>query len=702
MKNRFKKNELKACIDTYAAYPEELARCVYTSRLIGSNSGLVLHGGGNTSVKLKSTDIFGEEIDIVYVKGSGSDLAAINPDDFTGLKLAPLQKLRRLDALSDMEMDNQLRTNKVLHTSPDPSVESLLHAFLPHKYVDHTHADSILALTNQKNGAAVVKEALGKKIAVIPYIMPGLPLAKDVMDTYESNPDIDAIVILNHGIFTFEEDAYQSYKQMVDYVSRAEAFISEKTRNKDIPSIYTITGSRQAYNSKTAQLSQVIRGVCAHRDSAGSLRRFYVETRNTPELIRASESKNAKIICASGVLTPDHATRTKNKMAYLKSPSEDNDILKKQVEKAIEDFKSDYQRYFHDQKNAKSIQCEMLDPYPRLLLAKGYGLFALGFTGKEARVAADIGVHNIQTKLLSMAMGEYDPVSESHIFDLEYWCLQQKKLDNRIPLPLQGQVAVVTGSAGAIGYGIADRLLASGACVAICDIDRPGLENVHSILAEKYGDDRVENFIFDVTDFDAVVNIFKEISCRFGGIDIMVPNAGIAHVATIEDLDPAKLDQVVSVNLKGTFLVIKACIPIFTRQETGGNIVVISSKNVFDPGAAFGAYSASKAGAHQIARIASLELAKLGVKVNMINPDAVFGDEKISSKLWDLIGPDRMKSRGLDADGLKEYYRQRNLLKTSVLAEHVGNAVVFFASDLTPTTGASLPVDGGNSAAAPR
>jgi NAD(P)-dependent dehydrogenase (short-subunit alcohol dehydrogenase family) len=285
---------------------------------------------------------------------------------------------------------------------------------------------------------------------------------------------------------------------------------------------------------------------------------------------------------------------------------------------------------------------------------------------------------------------------------MEYWSLQQKKLGKRVAPPLAGQVAFVTGAAGAIGAGIAERLLAAGALVAISDIDEDRLHRVHEHLAERHDADCIESIVCDVTDLSSVEDAFEEVSCRAGGIDLLVPNAGIAHVATLETLEPEKFSQVVSVNLMGTFHAIKAVIPVLRRQATGGNIVLISSKNVPDPGAAFGAYSASKAAAHQLSKIAALELAELGVRVNMVNPDAVFGDEKISSGLWDLIGPDRMKSRGLDPEGLREYYRQRNLLKVSVLAEHVGNIVVFFASEQTPTTGASFPVDGGVPSAFPR
>jgi NAD(P)-dependent dehydrogenase (short-subunit alcohol dehydrogenase family) len=245
-------------------------------------------------------------------------------------------------------------------------------------------------------------------------------------------------------------------------------------------------------------------------------------------------------------------------------------------------------------------------------------------------------------------------------------------------------------------------LLAAGSAVVISDIDEISLERVHSILTKKYDRSRVESILFDVTDYRAVEKAFQAISCRLGGLDTLVPNAGVAQVARIEDLDPLKFDRVISVNLKGTFNVIKAAVPVFRRQGTGGNIVVVSSKNVFDPGAAFGAYSASKAAAHQISKVAALELAELGVRVNLVNPDAIFGDEEIPSKLWGLIGPDRMKARGLDPEGLREYYRQRNLLKVQVTAEHVGNAVVFFASNATPTTGATLPIDGGIPAAFPR
>jgi len=704
MKNLFNIEQSRSFISNFPKHPEDLALRVYTSRLLGSNSNLVLHGGGNTSVKINMPDITGESKNVIFVKGSGADLKFVDPEGFTGLDLEPLRKLRVIEKLTEEEMDNQLRIHRIWADSPDPSVETVVHAFLPHKYIDHTHADAILILTNRVNGDAIVEEALGKNVVVIPYIMSGFPLAKSILNAYEKNPDIEAVVVMNHGIFTFSDDAEISYRKMIDFVTRAEAFIMEKVGDKPVMSFSTNQVTNQAKNSGTtlARLVQAIRGACAYGNDRAGKQRFYVEIRNNSQMVGASASKEAEFLCRTGVLTPDHVIRTKNRMLYIDSIPEKDDDLKNYIDNLIASYKKAYHKYFITQSKAKGVERKEMDPLPRIVLVSGFGLVALGYTKTDAVIAADIGEQTIKAKLYGNAFGDYLPISDSHIFDMEYWPLQLKKLKKSLPSLLEGQVAMITGAGGAIGFGIAKRLLKAGAAVVLSDINEQRLCKVRSILSEEFNSNRIAIQVFDVTDYDSAKNALVKIALKFGGIDILVPNAGIACVATIEDLNPDKFDQVIDVNLKGTFNVIKAAVPVFKRQNTGGNIVVISSKNVFDPGAAFGAYSASKAGAHQISKIAAMELASIGVKVNMINPDAVFGDDSVSSQLWDLIGPDRMKSRGLDADGLKEYYRNRNLLKESVTAEHVGNAVLFFASDQTPTTGASLPVDGGIVAAFPR
>ena len=703
MKSLFDPQQAQDFISLYPAISPDLALRAYTSRLIGADPSLVLHGGGNTSVKVQAKNIVGDEQEILYVKGSGIDLAAIEPGGFAGLESESLRKLRKLSTLSDEEMENQLQIHKTRSSSPDPSVEVLLHAFLPHRYIDHTHADLILALTNQRRGDGLLREALGPRVAVLPYLTPGLALAKAVVETYEKNPDVEAVVVAQHGIFTFGEDARTAYERMVDYVGRAEAFLKGKAHGRALGVSPAESEPPEKMASSLARFNQALRGACAFRSPEGWLRRFYAEVRASHDLAKVASASTASRLCSSGVLTPDHVIRTKNKwVSFGKVPGDDGE-LKQAVQEAVKVHVQEYDRTFAEQSRIKGIHPGKLDPYPRVFLVAGLGIVTLGFTRKDARIAADIAEHTLRVKLLADEAGEYAPISESHVFDMEYWTLQQKKLGKVSTLPLQGQVAVVTGAGGAIGLGIADRLLAAGAIVAITDIDGVSLGKVRTALIKRYGESQVETFLFDVTDYGAAEKAFQDISCRFGGIDILVPNAGVALVAKVENLDPGKFDQVIAVNLKGTFNVIKAAIPIFRRQGTGGSIVVVSSKNVFDPGAAFGAYSASKAGAHQISKIAALELAEMGVRVNLINPDAVFGDEEVPSKLWELIGPDRMKSRGLDPQGLKEYYRQRNLLKVQVTPEHVGNAVVFFATEASgATTGATLPVDGGIPAAFPR
>jgi len=703
MKSLFDPRQAQDFVSRYPTIPPELALRVYTSRLIGADPSLVLHGGGNTSVKLRGKNVLGEEQEILYVKGSGIDLATIEPGGFAGLVREPLRKLRKLSTLADEEMENQLQIHKIRSTSPNPSVEVLLHAFLPHRYIDHTHADLILALTNQKEWEDLLKEALGLQVAILPYLTPGLTLAKGVLKEYEENPKVEAVVVAQHGIFTFGEDARAAYERMVDYVGRAKVFLKRKAYGGALGISPAESNPPEKTASSLARFNQTVRGACAFRSPEGRLRRFYAEVRTSNDLGKAASAPAASRLCSSGVLTPDHVIRTKNKWVSFGEIPEDDGKLKQAVQEAVKGFAQEYDRIFAEQSGAKGIRREKLDPYPRVFLVAGAGIVALGSTRRDARIAADIAEHTLRVKLLADEAGEYTPISESHVFDMEYWSLQQKKLGKVSPPSLQGQVAVITGAGGAIGLGIADRLLAAGAGVAVTDIDGASLGKVRAALIKKYGESQVESFLFDVTDYGAAEKAFQDISCRLGGIDILVPNAGIAHVAKVEDLDPRKFDQVIAVNLKGTFNVIKAAIPIFRRQGTGGSIVVVSSKNVFDPGAAFGAYSASKAGAHQISKIAALELAELGVRVNLVNPDAVFGDEEIPSKLWELIGPDRMKSRGLDPQGLKEYYRQRNLLKVQVTPEHVGNAVVFFATETSgATTGATLPVDGGIPAAFPR
>lgn len=696
MENRYNEQEAQQYRERFRCCPEELALRVYTSQLIGREDDLVLHGGGNTSAKATITSLLGEEQEVIYVKGSGWDLVSIEPAGFPALDLAYLKRLRGLESLSDEQMVNQFRTHMLDASAPNPSIETLVHAFLPHRFIDHTHADAVVTLTNQVEAKRHIRAALGDTVGILPFIMPGFPLAKAVAELYEANPAMDCIVLLHHGIFTFADDAETSYSRMIHYVGLAEQYIAAQ-REINPGSPVMLAHQRP----DPALVLPVIRGALSFLEK-DRRRTFMLTVRNDEEILAALDRADAESLFTTGVLTPDHVIRTKNYPVFLDFEGRDEPGIVALLADRLDRYRRHYEGYFEAQTSAKKVVRTRLDAMPRIFLIRGLGIVAAGKTTKDAVIAADIAQHTVLAKINGASVGPYRELGEEHIFDMEYWSLEQVKLGRKQPLPLEGRVALVTGGGGAIAAGIGERLLAAGARVFLSDIDPVRLAKVEEKLAARFGKGSISSLVMDVTREDSARQEIEEIVRTCGGIDIIVPNAGIAHVAKIEDLDEEKFRRVIDVNLMGVFTVIKAAIPIFRRQATGGHVVINSSKNVFDPGAAFGAYSASKAGAHQLGKIAALELAELAVKVNMINADAIFSEGEIASGLWDVVGPDRMRARNLDPAGLRDYYRQRNLLKTEVLAGHVGNAVVFFASDLTPTTGATLPVDGGIPAAFPR
>ncbi|MDG4475345.1 bifunctional aldolase/short-chain dehydrogenase [Thiovibrio frasassiensis] len=696
MKNRYEEKEAQAFVGAYPQCPAELALRVYTSRLLGAEEDLVLHGGGNTSVKGVITNLVGEEQEILYIKGSGWDLGVIAPQGFPALDLAYLRKLRQVQDLSDAEMVNQFRTHLLDAASPNPSIETLVHAFLPHRFIDHTHADAIVTLSNREDGAKQLHEALGTNIAILPFIMPGLPLARAMAELYESRPEIDCIILANHGIFTFGDDAKTAYDRMIDYVSRAEAYLAERGPG---------ASAGEAVDPGLVQpslLLPILRGGLSFVEDSGRRRTMQLAVRQNKEILAALFRPDAQELFVNGVLTPDHVIRTKNYPLWLEVGGLDEEGTLAAVQTGLGRYQEEYDRYFAEQVAAKAVSRTKLDAMPRVILVPGLGLVAAGFSQKDAGIAADIAEHTLTAKLRGAGLGPYRELGADSIFDMEYWALEQAKLGKAKPKALEGRTALVTGGGGAIAMGIGRKLLEAGARVFMTDINQERLEAVCHNLADTFGSRLVSPLLMDVTSEESVRLGLAQLVMECGGLDILVPNAGIAHVAKLADLSEAAFRQVMEVNCLGVFQVIKGVIPILRRQGTGGSIVINSSKNVFAPGASFGAYSASKAGAHQLGKIAALELAEFGVRVNMINADAIFDDAGVSSGLWDVIGPERMRSRNLDPEGLKDYYRQRNLLKTTVHADHVGNAVVFFASEQTPTTGATLPVDGGIMAAFPR
>jgi rhamnulose-1-phosphate aldolase/alcohol dehydrogenase len=706
MESRWSDREAAEYVERWAPrWGEEMALRVYTSRLIGRDPDLVMHGGGNTSLKARARTLVGEEIDALYVKGSGWDLDVIEPPGLPAVDLAHLRKLRALPSLSDEEMVNQLRTHLFDAGAPNPSVETLLHAFLPHRFIDHTHADIALVLTNQPRADAerLVADAFGPRWGVVGYVMPGFSLAKLAAEVYERDPSVEGLVLLNHGLFTFGDDARTAYERMIDGVDRAERFVRGRARGPRV----VVRGAdlRPAPAEQAARLAPFLRGALAEAsgDADRPWRRWVLEWRADDAALSVLASPAAEHIAAANPLTPDHVIRTKGRALLLTGelPLDDPAALRERLQAAVARYRESYDQYFATHQNRARGRVTKLDATPRVVLVPGIGVFTAGRTKADARVAADIADHTLRAKALANAIGRYEALADDDLFDMEYWSLEQAKLGKAKEPPLAGQVALVTGAAGAIGFAVCRKLVEAGAHVVVADVDAARVAAAVQELDPK-GRGVAAGVLVDVTDETSVGQALAETCRRFGGLDVLVLNAGIAHVSAIEQTSPAEFRRVVEVNLTGYFLVLRAATRILRAQGTGGNVIVNSSKNVFGPGADFGAYSASKAGGHQLGRVAALELAPLGVRVNMIAADAVFGDPSRPSGLWQEVGPARARSRGLDPAELEAYYRGRNLLKAAITGDHVGNAVVFFASNATPTTGASLPVDGGVPEAFPR
>ncbi|MFI5394278.1 MAG: bifunctional aldolase/short-chain dehydrogenase [Candidatus Binatia bacterium] len=703
MQSRWDETAAAAAVERWGdPYGADVALLVYASRLIGADSNFVLHGGGNTSLKTSVQTVCGTTIQALFVKSSGSDLHSIEPTGFTVLDLAPLQRLQQLEALSEAEMTNQLRVNQLDASAPSPSVETLLHAFLPPRFIDHSHANVLLCLSNQPNGEQLLRQAVGDAVTVLPYITPGFPLAKEAARAYAQRPDVRGIIVAKHGLFTFADDAATAYARHSEIVSACERFLAARQPKRLFTPCYRVD-ARPA--ELAARAAPVLRGLVAERtkDDDMPYRRLLLDWRADDEVLAFVNSAEAGPLAATGPLTPDHVIRTKPFALYVADPHwDDAQGLRQQLARAVEEFVARYEMYANQNGGHTHRAGARVDALPRVVFLPGAGAFCFGRTKKEARIAADITTQSLRVKAIAHAMGGYQAASAEHLREMEYWSLQQAKLGKPLERPLERQVVLVTGAAGAIGFGIAKVCAEAGAHVVLTDIDERRLARVTERIEEAHGSGTATGIPMNVTDPASVRAAFDEACRQYGGVDVVVPNAGVAHVAPVADLDDADLARVMAVNFTGTFLTIREGARVLRAQGLGGNIIINSSKNVFGPGKDFGAYSASKAAGHQIGKVSAIELAQDGIRVNMINADAIFAEDDVESGLWATVGPDRARSRGLKLEELPDYYRGRNLLRARVTARHVGNAVVFFASNRTPTTGATLPVDGGVVEAFPR
>ena len=633
--------------------------CVQASRLLGGDQSLVLHGGGNTSVKAPFLDITGEVIDAFYVKGSGWDLATIEAAGFTPLPVQRMHALLELDQLSDADMMRELSAARLDPNAPQPSVEALLHAYLPHRSVLHSHADLILTLTNLRDGDARVREVFGDRVIYVPYVMPGFDLAREVKQRWETegNSSLIGMVLMNHGLFTFAETAVDAYAHHMTLLGDVDSYLAT------VP-----TPQREAAAAVphvcAAELAELRRQLC---EVAGCP--LIVSRDTSPETLSFVGRNDLADLASRGPVTPDHVIRTK------RAPMIGQDIAT---------YAADYQQYFHQNEARSASPVEMLDPAPRVVLDPSIGMLTVGIQAKDAAIANDIYQHTMAViSACEDRLGGWVPLTPDHLFDVEYWDLEQAKLRLSGPRPsMAGQVGVVTGSASGIGKACAAALLDRGAAVIGMDVaedvelafDGPAWCGVQ----------------VDITDAEAHRAALNTGIDRFGGVDIVVMAAGIFGAsAAIGDLEATNWRQVMSVNVDAVAEALHQLHPILALSPVGGRVAMIGSKNVQAPGAGASAYSASKAALTQLARVAAIEWAADGIRVNTVHPDAVF-----DTGLWtDELLASRAEKYALTV----EEYKCRNLLHTEVTSAVVGEAVALLCSDsFAATTGAQLPIDGGN------
>ena len=642
-----------------ARFEGELGARVYTSRLLGSDASLVLHGGGNTSVKLTERDLFGESSDVLYVKGSGTSLATIDASGFTPVELRALLRLADLETLTDGEMVRRLRLATLDPAAPMPSVEAILHAVLPFRFVDHTHPDALLSVMNTPSGRRRIEELYGDETVVIPYVMPGFLLARRCALELAAGlaPRTTGVVLMHHGLVTFGETARESYERTIDLVGRAEAHLREHD-------------AWAPTRGSAVKPAGPVRHALAHlrRDvSAAAGRPMILTSAGEPGAWTFAGREDVEAIATRGPATPDHVIRTK---------------LVPLVGRDVDAYVSAYTRYF-EAHAARREDLTMLDPAPRVVVDRELGVVAIGDSAADAAVVHDIFLHTLEAIERSELLEQWAPLPESDLFEVEYWELEQAKLRRATARPpFAGEIVLVTGAASGIGKACATDFLDGGA--AVVALDRS--ERVKELSA----DSAYLGIVGDITDASAVAGALEAAARGFGGLDVLVLNAGVFPTTSpIEALALEDWRRAMEVNVDANVGLLREAFPLLREAPRGGRVVVNASKNVPAPGPGAASYSASKAALTQLARVAALEWGAYGIRVNVVHPNAVF-----DTGLWseEVIG-ERAKSYGLTVDE----YRQNNVLGVEVTSADVARTIVAMCGPaFSRTTGAQVPVDGGN------
>jgi len=687
--NRWNDKEARARVDAAGSNPADqtLALRVYSSRIIGSDPDLVMHGGGNTSVKTEREDLFGVMQPVLHVKGSGWDLDTLEAAGMPGVRLVPLLEMRKLEALSDENMVNMQRSNLLDSSAPNPSVETLLHAFLPHKFVDHTHATAFLALANLPNAEAAIRDIFGDRLAVVPYIMPGFALAKKAAEVFDANPECEGLILLKHGHFTFGATARESYDKVIEHTNMVEDWLAAQNSGRKFDE--TVKRNRSASGPETvASVLPVLRG------AIGRLRGEHHDAAPRPAVmdIRGGEVIDAFLrrndlgeLAQRGVASPDHVIRTKGRMLVLSK--DDLASGRAGIEAKVKEFADAYRAMFDSQLKRVGGGKVMLEPYPCVAWIEGVGIAGIGKDEAAAAAAADIAEQTVEVMSLGEAAGGFHPIGPDDLFDMEYWSLEQAKLAKAAAKPFTGQIVAVTGGAGAIGLATAKAFAREGAAVALIDFNPDACK----ATAASIGPNCLA-VVADLTAKGAADKAVAEIVERFGGLDVLVSNAGAAVQGMLLDLDEETLRASFELNFFSHLAMARAAARVFAAQEHGGQMLFNVSKQAVNPGKGFGAYGLPKATTFFLIRQLALELGGSGIRVNGVNADRIR-----SGLLTDDFIKSRAEARGVSASD----YMAGNLLKAEVEAHHVADAFMALASS-ERTTAHVITVDGGNIEAALR
>lgn len=656
-----------------------LAERVYSSRLIGQDPDLVMHGGGNTSVKVQRPNLFGEMEDVLHVKGSGWDLDTIEAAGLPGVRLAPLHKLRALSALGDEQMVNAQRSNLLNSSAPNPSVETLLHAYLPHRFVDHTHATPFLILANLPNAAEVAREIFGTRLGIVPYIMPGFALAKAAAEVYESDPSVEGLLLLQHGHFAFGESARESYERIIAHTNEAARALGEAVANEPTPLKARSPGKR------AQEVLPLLRGVLADRAEDADAPAPLLDLRNGAWLMRFLERPDLPALATRGVASPDHVIRIKARPLMLNA-----DDLKQGragIEAAVDGYMSEYDAYFSRQNARVGGTKKRLSPLPQVAWIAGVGLVGIGATAPAASVAADLGEQNCWVRAHGEQAGGFRPIGEDDLFDMEYWSLEQAKLGKAKRAECAGRVVLITGGAGAIGLATAKAFADLGANVVLSDADETRLNAALDALGGQH-----VGIAQDITTPNAAQDAVATAVQAFGGLDILIANAGSATTGAMLDLDANTLRAAFELNFFAHHAFATTAARLMKKQGRGGQILFNISKQSVNPGRNFGAYGLPKASTLFLMRQLALELGGEGVRVNGINADRIR-----SGIVTNAFIASRAEARGTD----EASYMAGNLLQREVKARHVAEGFVAL-SRLERTTGHVITIDGGNMEAALR